>query len=134
MKKLNLLIRLQKAKIEKRRTLLAPLQSRVHALEKEVGTIQKIIENEKRIAEQSIEGTMAYGLYVQGMNNRLRQVKRFLKEAHLKLQKEYQIIKGLLAQQKAYETLWEKQMKAAQEVQEKKEQSHIDDIIAHKTP
>lgn len=105
MNKLDRLIRLQKLKVDQQRLFLQPLQQRVKALDHEVAMVHQHIKNEQAIALQSIEGTMAYGQYVQGMYLRLEKIQKFLKEAKLKLAQELERLQDMAARQKAYEKI-----------------------------
>jgi flagellar biosynthesis chaperone FliJ len=129
LKTLERLIRYQHTKVEQQRLALQPLKNHIEALEHEIAMIEQNIMDERQTALESIEGSIAFGHYVQTLNVRLEQVRKFLIEARLKLNQELEKLQGLAAQEKVYDKVLQKRLKDFKSLQEKKHYQNLEDIF-----
>lgn len=127
LKTLERLIRYQHTRVEQHRLALQPLKNRIEALEHEVSMIEQNIIGERQTALESIEGSMAFGHYVQTLNVRLEQVRKFLVEARLKLNQELEKLQDLAAQEKVYERVYKDKSYVKQSHTEKKAAQALED-------
>ncbi len=128
MKSLKRLIRLRKQKVDEQQQYLGTLQDRLNKIQNELTTLHYHLENEQKIATESVEGTLAYVRYAATMQVRIEQIERLYNESLAMYEKEQQKLQELFGELKVLEVFEAEELKRLQKRADQKEQSFLDDL------
>lgn len=129
---LKKLIRLRRQNLDEHRLYVSRIEGRVSQLKHEIDMIHQSLRDEKRVANDSVEGTFAYTHFAENMKKRLERIDGIYQEALLQLDQEKQKFQALFGEVKVLEISETNQQLQAKKELERQEQAEFDETTLRK--
>ena len=128
MKTLNILIKVQKQKLDIVRRNLAGLESQVAQLEILDTNLEKDLAEEIKLADSSAELSGFFGDYIKRVRQRQDRIRSEIRELNIQIEMAREAVRAEYSEQLKYEQLLERKIEEAKQETERIEDIEMDDI------